>query len=196
MLDHYTHHGYRVIALASKSLPAMSEKRIRRLQRREAESDLAFLGFIVFENKLKPSTAGVLATLRDARIRRVMCTGDNILTAISVARECELVSADAYVFVPHFREGINSSENLNLGDSTMEDPVLEWTCVQDRRLTLNPYTLVPYPIPSEALPDFLSHNSYGIIDYSLAVSGDVFRWIIDFAPLHMLERVLLEILRS
>ena len=76
------------------------------MKRQEAESGLVFLGFIVFENKLKPSTAGVLAQLRDARIRRVMCTGDNILTAISVARECDLVSKEGYVFVPHFREGI------------------------------------------------------------------------------------------
>lgn len=106
MLDFYTHHGYRVIALASKSLPNISSRRAQRMKRQEAESELIFLGFIVFENKLKPSTPGVLAQLRDARIRRVMCTGDNILTAISVARECELVSKEGYVFVPHFKEGI------------------------------------------------------------------------------------------
>jgi cation-transporting P-type ATPase 13A2 len=105
MLDFYTHHGYRVIALAAKSLPNISLKRAGRMKRAEAESDLTFLGFIVFENKLKPSTPGVLSQLRDAKIRTVMCTGDNILTAISVARECELVSHDGYVFVPHFREG-------------------------------------------------------------------------------------------
>jgi cation-transporting P-type ATPase 13A2 len=102
ILEFYTHHGFRVIALASK---ALSNKRIKKLKREEAESGLVFQGFIVFENKLKPSTTGVLEKLRDARIRRVMCTGDNILTAISVARECELVSKEGYVFVPHFREG-------------------------------------------------------------------------------------------
>lgn len=76
------------------------------MKREEAESELVFLGFIIFENKLKPSTTGVLAQLRDARIRRVMCTGDNILTAISVARECELISKEGYVFVPHFLQGM------------------------------------------------------------------------------------------
>lgn len=107
ILDFYTHHGYRVIALAAKSLPNISRRRAQRMKRQEAESDLVFLGFIIFENKLKPSTRGVLTQLRDARIRRVMCTGDNILTAISVARECELVSNEGYVFVPHFREGMH-----------------------------------------------------------------------------------------
>jgi len=189
MLDHYTHHGYRVIALASKCLPQMTSKRSRRLKRPDAESDLVFLGFIVFENKLKPSTAGVLKQLRDARIRQIMCTGDNILTAISVARECELVSKESYVFVPRFGEGIADDDSADLGDSTLQDSMLEWTCVQDSRLTLNPYSLVPHPIPQDALPDFPFHNTYGIMDYSLAVSGDVFRWIIDFAPPNILERV-------
>jgi hypothetical protein len=43
------------------------------------------------------------------------------------------------------------------------------------------------------LAEFPSHIAYGIPDYSLAVSGDVFRWIIDFAPLDVLERVTLKV---
>lgn len=76
------------------------------MRREEAESDLIFAGFIIFENKLKPQTAGALAELQEAGIRQVMCTGDNILTAISVAKECNLISETAHVFVPHFAEGI------------------------------------------------------------------------------------------
>jgi cation-transporting ATPase 13A2 len=80
------------------------------MRRDEAESDLDFLGFIIFENKLKPTTAGVLDELTEAGIRKVMCTGDNILTAISVARECNLIDKTAHCFVPHFVEGrINSN---------------------------------------------------------------------------------------
>ena len=75
------------------------------MKREEAESMLDFVGFIIFENKLKPSTAGVLDELTDAAIRKVMCTGDNILTAISVARECNLIDKTAHCFVPHFAEG-------------------------------------------------------------------------------------------
>jgi len=75
------------------------------MKREETESELNFVGFIIFENKLKPSTAGVLDELTDAAIRKVMCTGDNILTAISVARECNLIDKNAHCFVPHFAEG-------------------------------------------------------------------------------------------
>ncbi len=76
------------------------------MSRYEAESDLVFVGFIIFENKLKPSTAGVLRELNDARIRNVMCTGDNILTAISVARECSLIDRTGHCFVPRFLTGV------------------------------------------------------------------------------------------
>jgi cation-transporting ATPase 13A3/4/5 len=75
------------------------------MKRDEAEAGLDFVGFIIFENKLKPATAGVLDELTEAGIRKVMCTGDNILTAISVARECNLIDKTAHCFVPHFIEG-------------------------------------------------------------------------------------------
>jgi cation-transporting ATPase 13A2 len=85
------------------------------MKREDAESGLDFLGFIIFENKLKPSTAGVLDELSEAGIRKVMCTGDNILTAISVARECNLIDKTAHCFVPHFLEGeITSTCSTNI----------------------------------------------------------------------------------
>lgn len=38
------------------------------------------------ENKLKPITTSIIEKLQTAYIRTIMVTGDNILTAISVAR--------------------------------------------------------------------------------------------------------------
>jgi magnesium-transporting ATPase (P-type) len=76
-----------------------------RMSRLDAESDLTFVGFIIFENKLKPSTTGVISELHAANIRSVMCTGDNILTAVSVARECGLVRDGSQCFAPYFLEG-------------------------------------------------------------------------------------------
>lgn len=75
------------------------------MSRTEVESDLDFVGFIVFENKLKPTTAAVLEELLASNIGAVMVTGDNILTAISVARECGLMDRKAHCFVPRFIEG-------------------------------------------------------------------------------------------
>lgn len=45
-----------------------------------------FLGFIIMENKLKDATKDIIDVLHGAKIKNVMVTGDNVLTAISVAR--------------------------------------------------------------------------------------------------------------
>jgi cation-transporting P-type ATPase 13A2 len=105
LLAYYTHRGFRVIACATKHIVKLNWVKVQKMKREEAESGLDFIGFIIFENKLKPSTAGVLDELSEAGIRKVMCTGDNILTAISVARECNLIDKTAHCFVPHFAEG-------------------------------------------------------------------------------------------
>ncbi|KAJ0271530.1 hypothetical protein COL940_010983 [Colletotrichum noveboracense] len=104
-LANYTHKGYRVIGCATRHIPKMSWVKAQKMKRHEAESDLEFTGFIIFENKLKPTTASVLTELLDSNISATMVTGDNILTAISVARECNLVNKTAHCFVPRFIEG-------------------------------------------------------------------------------------------
>ena len=43
------------------------------------------------QNKLKPVTTSVIEQLNHACIRTIMATGDNILTAISVGRQCKIV---------------------------------------------------------------------------------------------------------
>lgn len=105
LLSYYTHKGYRVIGVASRHLKKLSWVRAQKMTRSDVESNLDFVGFIVFENKLKPTTAAVLEELIASNIGAVMVTGDNILTAISVARECSLLERNAHCFVPRFIEG-------------------------------------------------------------------------------------------
>lgn len=105
LLSYYTHKGYRVIGCATKHIPKLSWVKAQKMKREDAESGLHFVGFIVFENKLKPTTAAVLAEIREADIGTVMVTGDNILTAISVSRKCGLMDKTAHCFVPRFIEG-------------------------------------------------------------------------------------------
>ena len=77
--------GHRVVALAGKDLQANFLK-VQKLTREEAEKDLTFLGFLVMQNTLKPESVGVIRQLRAASLRCLMVTGDNLLTAVSVAR--------------------------------------------------------------------------------------------------------------
>ena len=68
------------------------------MERQEAESDLRFLGLLIFINKLKPETTQAIKELRDANIKTIMATGDHGLTAISVAKECKIINADVPVY--------------------------------------------------------------------------------------------------
>lgn len=150
LLSNYTHKGYRVIACAAKYEPKLSWMRVQKMSRADAECDLEFLGFIIFENKLKPNTTETIAELNKAGIRNIMCTGDNILTAVSVARECGLISGDEQCFVPRFVQGKLSSQgvmaivNLAPGHSPQHasDDCLCWESVDNPALKLNPSTLM------------------------------------------------------
>ena len=120
------------------------------MKRVDAESDLEFLGFIIFENKLKAATPEIINELNEAGIRQVMCTGDNILTAVSVARECSLIDRTAHCFVPHFDEGVfrlPTALNRSLADcivGDIEDPKahLVWQSVDNPLYELDEHTLL------------------------------------------------------
>ncbi|KAB2576964.1 ATPase P-type K/Mg/Cd/Cu/Zn/Na/Ca/Na/H-transporter [Lasiodiplodia theobromae] len=179
LLSYYTHRGFRVIACATKTIPKLNWVKVQKMKREEAESDLNFVGFIIFENKLKPTTTGIINELAQAGIRKVMCTGDNILTAISVARECNLIDKTAHCFVPHFVEG----------DARTPLARLSWESIDNPAFKLDENTLKPLPPPAEEDAS-LPYDISNLRNYSVAVSGDVFRWIIDYAS----EKVLREML--
>lgn len=75
ILSEYTEQGYRVIALASRTLTLPDYKRVTFMKREDIEKDLEFLGLIILENRLKPQTEGVIKELKDAHIKVVMITG-------------------------------------------------------------------------------------------------------------------------
>ena len=85
VLASYTREGFRVIALSYKEMPGLTFRSAQTVERSEVESDVIFLGLLVMENKMKPVTTGVIQTLLDCKVDTIMATGDNVLTAISVA---------------------------------------------------------------------------------------------------------------
>ncbi|PWA17582.1 hypothetical protein CCH79_00011217, partial [Gambusia affinis] len=125
-LESYTRQGFRVIALAHRQLESkLSWHKVQTLSRDLIETNMEFLGLIVMQNKIKPETAGVLTELRRANIRTLMVTGisvrssgityagprrrplsdrcslsgDDMLTAVSVARDCGMVRSHENVIV-------------------------------------------------------------------------------------------------
>lgn len=103
-LNFYAQQGYRIIALAYKSLDRkMTYPKIQRISRDKVESELEFLGFVILENRLKPGSEKVIKILNDANIRTIMVTGDNILTAVSVAKDCDMIADDQSIIIVNSR---------------------------------------------------------------------------------------------
>ncbi|CAK1553646.1 unnamed protein product [Leptosia nina] len=91
-LNEYTSNGFRVIGLAYKKLDRkMKWMDAQRVKREMLEYGMTFLGFLVMQNSLKPETTHVIKELHEANMRQIMVTGDNIMTAMSVARGCFMV---------------------------------------------------------------------------------------------------------
>ncbi|KAI4257171.1 MAG: hypothetical protein LQ352_001762 [Teloschistes flavicans] len=163
--------------------------------REQAERGLDFIGFIIFENKLKPATAGTVGELEAAGIRQVMCTGDNILTAISVARECALIDRTAHCFVPRFAEGVLDICHIRCATDWDSDGPrnssarLTWQSVDNPLFGLDEKTLMPLPPPAEGDVS-LPYDMSNLRNYSLAITGDIFRWIVDFGGETVLRRML------
>ncbi|RKP15509.1 hypothetical protein BJ684DRAFT_6931, partial [Piptocephalis cylindrospora] len=174
ILHRYTHQGYRVIACAGRDLGRVSWRRAERLDRSDVEYDLVFLGLLVFENKLKPTTSRIISQLHDARMRQVMCTGDNVLTAVSVSRDCGLVPSHSRIYVPVENEGDTGEENERLC----------WRNVDDPEDHLDPNTLLPYHPPSSSSLDqrgnisSLPGKAHDSPPYELAVTGTAFQRLI------------------
>ncbi|KAL7752505.1 hypothetical protein RI367_002039 [Sorochytrium milnesiophthora] len=173
LLMRLTQKGYRVIAVAAKTLPHTTFLKAQKLTRAEVESELTFLGFLVFENKLKPGSSAAIAELSRANIRQVMCTGDNALTAISVSRDCGIVGAGDNVFVGRL-----------VGDPLLDAECLHvvWELSDDPRVTLDPYIL-RYSGDAES-------QVHRATPFHLAVTGDVFQWMLSHAGRDVCYRML------
>ena len=72
----YTANGFRVIAMAGKSIDSsVSWIQACKLTRDVIESDLTFYGFLIMQNTIKPETIPVIEELTKAGLRSVMVTG-------------------------------------------------------------------------------------------------------------------------
>lgn len=98
ILSKYTMKGLRVLGLSMKMVK-MDYMNSQSIEREKLESNMIFLGLLIVQNKVKSQTKPSLEILQNARLKMVMATGDNMMTAISVAKECCLIKPDASIFM-------------------------------------------------------------------------------------------------
>ena len=96
-LNKYTIKGYRVLAMATRGLK-MDFQQSQSIFREDVEKNMIFLGFLIVKNKLKEKTKEYLTKYDEVDLRMLMATGDNIFTAISISKECNLIIKDQEMF--------------------------------------------------------------------------------------------------
>lgn len=92
----------------------MTYAKIQRISREKIECDLTFLGFVILENRLKPDTLEIINNLMAANIRTVMVTGDNILTALSVAHDCDMIPTGQSIIIVTARPKLSQPNEYEL----------------------------------------------------------------------------------
>ena len=110
ILNSFTSKGYRVLGMSGKSL-IMNFIECQSIKRDEVERNMIFLGFLIVQNKLKEKTKEYLEKYDNADLSMIMATGDNILTAIRVSKECNLIKHNEEIFYCDI-EKINGQEKL------------------------------------------------------------------------------------
>ncbi len=86
--DEFTKNGYRVLACCSGK-----------------ENSLSFVGFILIKDEVREEAVSGIRSVSEAGIQTVMITGDNKLTATSIAKEIGLISSEEDIIL--------TSEELN-----------------------------------------------------------------------------------
>ena len=84
--EEYAKEGYRVIGFGTRTSDHEGD-----LERKDAEKDLTFLGIVGIYDPPRIETKKAVEESRKAGIKTIMVTGDNVLTASTLAREIGLL---------------------------------------------------------------------------------------------------------
>ncbi|EFC37639.1 cation translocating P-type ATPase [Naegleria gruberi] len=110
MLKCYAQKGYRVMALASKTLPSnLTLSELETLPREYVESEMEFIGLLLVENKVKKGTSKSIKTLLDCNIKCIICSGDNAYTSINVARKSKVIEKKKDCYLSELKREIVSN---------------------------------------------------------------------------------------
>ena len=87
-LQHLAESGYRVVAVAGRSL---SEEVSEASDQEKLEKNLTLLGFLGIEDPIRPEVPLAVERCRQAQIDVILITGDHPETALAVANRCGIV---------------------------------------------------------------------------------------------------------
>ncbi|MDQ3099663.1 MAG: cation-translocating P-type ATPase [bacterium] len=87
-IDRMAQKGLRTLGFGYKELQGID---VDKISIEDAESDLIFIGLVGIADPPRDAVKGAIALARDAGVRTVMVTGDNVVTARAIGREIGLL---------------------------------------------------------------------------------------------------------
>uniref|UniRef100_K3WT85 P-type Cu(+) transporter n=1 Tax=Globisporangium ultimum (strain ATCC 200006 / CBS 805.95 / DAOM BR144) TaxID=431595 RepID=K3WT85_GLOUD len=93
-IDQFASQGYRTICLAYRDVEGHSVHAVSKWCDEDLERDLTCLSIIGIEDPVRPEVPGAVEACKRAGVVVRMVTGDNMLTACSIARQCGILSSD------------------------------------------------------------------------------------------------------
>uniref|UniRef100_A0A4Y0BJT0 Cation-transporting ATPase n=1 Tax=Anopheles funestus TaxID=62324 RepID=A0A4Y0BJT0_ANOFN len=165
-LGFYAQQGYRIIAIAYKQLDKkLNYPKVQKIAREKVECELEFLGFVILENRLKADTEEVIESLNAASIRSVMVTGDNLLTAASVAHDCGMIlPGQNLVTVTAHADKANPDQYFLSYDITGQPQLTQSDIINDNQ--------VP-GIKPDGTPKVKENGNYALMTESNSISSSI-----------------------
>lgn len=161
LVDSQARQGLRVISFAFKDIKIRRKKVLADLNnigRNQAESDLVFCGFAVMKNPLKIQTTSSIVQLKNADIGCYMATGDHILTAISVSRECQILSSKSIVGEIKFNKIKNFPNGLIKNDNKLYPNINQNYQNNSNTYSMNDYIYIEYENKTEFFNDIVTNS--------------------------------------
>ncbi|EER00609.1 Cation-transporting ATPase, putative [Perkinsus marinus ATCC 50983] len=88
--------NFYTLAMAIKTMPSsISDEEVVSTSRDELEDGLRMCGLLLFRNEMKHDSPAAIQALKDGNVRSVVCTGDNVLTGVAIAKQCHILDGDA-----------------------------------------------------------------------------------------------------
>ncbi|KAH9150354.1 hypothetical protein AeRB84_006776, partial [Aphanomyces euteiches] len=132
-VEQYASQGYYCMGLATKVVTTDATT----TDRAQMESNVKFLGFLLFVNPVKPESSQVIQTLESADIDVRIITGDNALTAMHVARQISMRLSTSMVYVDLVSDGSPSYQLLPSSTSWLPAGDLSKLLAMDYDLTIS-----------------------------------------------------------
>jgi cation-transporting ATPase 13A2 len=149
------------------------------MSRDDVEKNLNFLGFLIMQNKLKGATVKSIFELNEADIRTVMATGDNMLTAISVARKCGIVKEEQIVYLADLIED-GASQGIT------------WKIAKDSEAVMQDHIHPKEAIKNMSVAKILPWEKDGEEGFAIAITGKAFNYLVNDAAMKaVLQQVLI-----